>query len=25
VMNKMGMKKNAELTFYAMNHRLIDS
>lgn len=25
VMNKMGMKKNAELTFYAMNHRLINS
>ncbi len=25
VINKRGMKKNAELTFYAMNHRLIDS
>jgi DNA-binding NarL/FixJ family response regulator len=24
VMNKMGMKKNAELTFYAMNNHLLD-
>ena len=24
VMNKMGMKKNAELTFYAMNHHLLN-